>query len=151
MGPLILPDGSLAYIDTNVLIYSVERVEPYRTLLAPMWDRAEVGDLEIVSSESIVIEALVKPLRDRNATLVRFLLDMFDAEEVRLIPATRAHWERGAEIRAATGLKTADALHAATALDAQCDLFITNDADFRRVEGLPTVVLRDLVEEQRRV
>lgn len=136
------------YIDTNVLIYSVERVEPYRTLLAPMWDRAQAGDLEIVSSESIVIEALVKPLRDRNATLVRFLFDMFDAEEVGLIPATRAHWERGAGIRADTGLKAADALHAATALQANCDLFITNDADFRRVKGLPAVVLSDLIEEQ---
>ena len=148
MGPLTLPEGGLVYIDTNVLIYSVERVEPYRTLLAPMWDRAQAGDLEIVSSESIVIEALVKPLSDRNAMLVRFLFDMFDAEEVGLIPATRAHWERGARIRADTGLKAADALHAATALHANCDLFITNDADFRRVEGLPTVVLSDLVEEQ---
>ena len=135
------------YIDTNVLIYSVERVEPYRTLLTPLWERAQAGDLEIVSSEGIVIEALVRPLRERNAALVRFLLDMFDAEEVRLIPATRSHWEHGARIRADTGLKTADALHAATALQAECDLFITNDADFRRVEGLTVAILSDSVEE----
>lgn len=134
------------YIDTNVLIYSVERVEPYRTLLAPLWERAQAGDYEIVSSESIVIEALVKPLRDRNEMLARLLFDLFDAEEIRLIPATRAHWAQGARIRADTGLKTADALHAATALQAECDLFITNDEDFRRVEGLPTIILDDLLE-----
>ena len=147
MGSLTLPDGGLVFIDTNVLIYSVERVEPYRTLLAPMWERAQGGDLEIVGSESIVIEALVKPLRERNATLVRFLLDMLDAEEVRLIPATRSHWEHGARIRADTGLKTADALHAATALQAGCDLFVTNDADFRRIDGLAVVILSDLIDE----
>lgn len=143
-----MPEDGLVYIDTNILIYSVERVEPYRTLLAPLWERAQVGDCEVVSSESIVIEALVKPLRDRNAALVRFLTDMFDAAEIRLIPATRSHWENGARIRTDTGLKSADALHVATALEANCDLFITNDADFRRVEGLPTVVLSDLVEEE---
>ncbi len=135
------------YVDTNVVIYSVERVEPYRTLLAPMWERAHAGDLAIVSSESIVIEALVRPLRERNAVLVRFLLDMFNAEEVRLIPAARSHWEHGARIRADTGLKAADALHAATALQAGCDLFITNDADFRRVDGLAVVILDDVIDE----
>ena len=46
-----------------------------------------------------------------------------------------------------SGLKTPDALHAATALRAGCALFITNDTDFRRVEGLPTVVLDDVVQE----
>ncbi len=147
MGSLTLPDGGPVYIDTNVLIYSVERVEPYRTLLAPMWERAQAGDFEIVGSESIVIEALVKPLRERNATLVRFLLDMFDAEEVRLIPATRSHWEHGARIRADAGLKTAEALHAATALQAGCDLFVTNDADFRRIHGLAAAILSDLIDE----
>jgi len=39
-------------------------------------------------------------------------------------------------------------LHAVTALQTECALFITNDADFRRVEDLPTVVLNDLVEEE---
>ena len=131
------------YIDTNVLIYSVERVEPYRALLAPLWERAQAGELEIVSSESIVIEALVKPLRERNAALVRFLLDMFDADEIRLVPATRSHWEHGARIRSDTGLKTADALHAATAVQAGCEIFITNDADFRRIDGLAVVILSD--------
>ena len=142
-----MPEGGLVYIDTNVLIYGVERVEPYRTLLATMWERAQAGDFEIVSSESIVIEALVRPLRERNAALVRLLRDMFDADEVRLIPATRSHWEHGARIRADTGLKAADALHAATALQAGCDLFVTNDADFRRVEGLDVVILGDLIGE----
>ena len=136
----------MVYIDTNVLIYSVERVEPYRTLLAPLWERAQAGDYEIVSSESILIEALVRPLRERNTALVRLLRDMFDAEEVRLIPATRSHWEHGARIRAGTGLKAGDALHAATALHVNCGLFVTNDAAFRRVDGLAVTILNDLIE-----
>ena len=33
MGSLILPAAGLVYIDASSLIYSMERVEPYRTLL----------------------------------------------------------------------------------------------------------------------
>ena len=73
------------------------------------------------------------------------LRSLFDAHEVSLIPATRELWEDAARIRADTRLKTPDALHAATALRAGCTLFITNDTDFRRVQGLPIVVLDDLL------
>ena len=66
--------------------------------------------------------------------------------EMELIPATLAIWEDAARIRATTGLKTPDALHAASALQAGCALFLTNDSDYRRVQGLPITVLDDLVE-----
>ena len=64
------------------------------------------------------------------------------------MPAIRPLWEDCAQLRAGTNLMTADTLHAVTALQTECALFITNDADFRRVEDLPTVVLNDLVEEE---
>ena len=41
---------------------------------------------------------------------------------------------------------TSDALHAATALNAGCVLFVTNDAGFRGVPGLPLVILDDLLK-----
>ena len=66
MGPLTLPLAGLIYIDASSLIYSVERVEPYRTLLEPMWQEAQDGNVTIVSSPLLVLEALVKPLRDGN-------------------------------------------------------------------------------------
>ena len=54
-------------------------------------------------------------------------------------------------LRAQTGLKIPDALHAATALRASCALFITNDTDFRRIQGLPAVILDDLLAEESKV
>ena len=146
MGPLTLPTGGSVYIDANAIIYSVERIEPYRELLAPMWQEARVGRFGLASSELVVLETLVKPLREGNARLETLFRSIFTAVEMELIPATLAIWEDAARIRAATGLKTSDALHAATALSAGCVLFITNDADFRRVQGLPIVVLDDQVD-----
>ena len=145
MGPLIVPVNGPVYLDTNGFIYSVERLEPYRTLLEPMWQRARAGEFDIVSSDIIVSETLVKPLRDGDTVVEMLLRALFDAQEVRLIPATRELWEDAARVRAYTRLKTPDALHAATALQAGCALFVTNDTDFRRVQGLPVIVLDDLL------
>ena len=145
MEPLILPSTGLVYVDASSLIYSVERVEPYRALLEPMWRRAQDGALTIVSSPVLVVEALVKPLRDGDTDIEMQYRELFEAGAVRLLAASYPVFEDAARIRAQTGLATPDAVHAATALSAGCALFVTNDTDFRRVRGLPVVVLDDLV------
>ncbi len=151
MGPLTLPAVGPIYLDASAFIYSVERVEPYRELLEPMWRQAQAGQFGIVSSDLVVLETLVKPLRERDTVVERLFLDIFDAKEVTLIPATRPLWEEAARLRSQTGLKTPDALHAASALYAGCTLFITNDHDFQRVEDLPIVVLDDLIKEESQI
>ena len=145
MGALTLPDSGPIYLDSCGFIYSVERVEPYRTLLEPMWQQAAAGQFVIVTSELTVLETLVKPLREGDAFLERLFRELFDALEVRLIPATRPLWEEAARLRATTNLRTPDAVHAAAALREGCTLFVTNDPAFRRVPGLPTAALTELI------
>jgi predicted nucleic acid-binding protein len=147
VGPLTLPLAGLVYIDASGLIYSVERIEPYRTLVEPMWLKAQDGNLTIVSSPLLALEALVKPIRDGNTEIESQYRELFASNAVRLLEASYEVFEDAASIRAETRLKTPDAIHAATAMRAECALFITNDTDFRRVEGLPVVVLDDLLME----
>lgn len=151
MGPMSLPSHGAIYLDTSAIIYSVERNEPYFTLLAPAWQQAEAGQLGVVCGELVIAETLVRPIREGNADLAAAFRAVFAAPEVDLVPTTRRLWENTARLRAETGLKTPDALHAATALWAGCALFITNDSDFRRVENLPVVVLDDLLKEERQI
>ena len=106
MGPLALPSTGLVYLDASGLIYSVERVEPYRTLLEPMWQEAQDGNLTIVSSPVIVVEALVKPLRDGNTEIEMQYRELFGANAVRLLEASLAVFEDAARLRAETGLAT---------------------------------------------
>ncbi len=146
MGSLILPDEGPTYLDSNAIIYSVERNEPYCTLLDPLWQQVEAGRCIVVCSELVVTEALVKPIRDRNVGIEMLFRSLFNTGDIDLIPATRQVWEDVARVRAETGLKTPDALHAATALGARCTLFVTNDRDFRRVSGLPVAVLDDITQ-----
>ena len=89
MGPLTLPAHGPVYLDANGFIYSVERVEPYRTLLAPMWRQAQAGEFDVASSDITVLETLVKPLREGDEVVEMLLRSMFDAHEVNLTAATR--------------------------------------------------------------
>ena len=150
MGSLTLPPAGPIYLDASGFIYSVERIEPHRALLEPVWRQAQAGQFTIVSSDLVVLETLVKPMRESDMVVEKLFRSLFDAKEVRLIPATRPLWEEAARLRAETGLKTPDALHAATALHVGCTLFITNDDDFRRLQDLPVVILDDLLKEESR-
>ena len=83
-----------------------------------------------MSSPFLVLEALVKPIRDGN-TDIESHRELFAAGAVRLLDGSYEVFEYAAGIRAETGLKTPDEIHAATAIRAECALFITNDTDFR--------------------
>ena len=48
----------------------MERIEPFRTLLEPVWNEARKARFEIISSEIIVVETLVKPFRGGRAWIV---------------------------------------------------------------------------------
>jgi predicted nucleic acid-binding protein len=140
MGTLSLPTSGPVYVDTNTVIYAVEKIEPYASLLQPLWTKANSGELNIVTSELTWLETLTKPICDGNATLEKVFRAFLSAREISLIPATLSIWEQAARLRG-LGLKTPDALHAATALASGCTTFLTNDAGFQRVSSLPVTVL----------
>ena len=144
MGVISVPASGWVYVDTNSVIYAVEHIEPYRTLLEPLWQAAHEGQVSLVTSELTWLETLTKPLRDNNMQLENLFRAFLTAEEVTLIAATIPIWEQAARLRG-LGLKTPDALHAATGLAVGCSLFVTNDPVFQRVTGLPVVVLNQLL------
>ena len=75
-------------------------------------------------------------------------MSCFGANAVRLLDASYAVFEDAARLRARRAWRhqTRSTLRQLCALAAR--LFITNDTDFRRVEGLPLVVLDDLLTEE---
>ena len=146
MGQLILPATGSVYVDTNSVIYRVERIEPYLTASKPLWDALDGGKIEVVTSDLSLLEVLVKPLRDGNVTLVNlYRTVVLGTAGLTAHPVTRSILEEAARIRAQYGLKSPDAIHAATSLAAGAARFITNDAGFRRVPGLPVELLSTVV------
>jgi predicted nucleic acid-binding protein len=55
---------------------------------------------------------------------------------VRFVPLTSAVYERATGIGADYGIKTADSLHLAAAVELRCDSFLTNDQRLRRFPGI---------------
>lgn len=145
MGELAIPSAGTVYIDANTVIYAVERMAPYALLLQPLWEAAQAKKISIVTSELTWLETLTKPLREQDAQLAGLFREFLTADEVTLLPATLTLWEQAARLRA-LGLKTPDALHAATALASSSRLFVTNDRAFQRVSELPVAVLHTLIE-----
>ena len=143
MAQLSLPDAGTLYLDACVFIYSVERLEPYRTLLQPLWREAATGTFGLVTSELTIAEVLVKPIKENNQALGNIYNELLASPEIRLIPTTRRIWEETATLRAATSLRTPDAVHATTALQEGCTIFVTNDRAFRRVGNLNVTVLQE--------
>jgi hypothetical protein len=47
MGQLNLPLNALVYVDTAVIIYSVEANPNYREFLRPLWLKLKASELEV--------------------------------------------------------------------------------------------------------
>ena len=143
MGKLNLPTSGQAYIDANIVINSVEKIEPYCSLLFSFGQAAQHQQFQVISSDLTILETFVKPFKECDAVLEATFRELLTAsKEVRLVPITRAILEKAALLRATIGL---DAIHAATALIEECAVFITNDMAFERVAGLNVTVLQKIL------
>jgi predicted nucleic acid-binding protein len=145
MGTLSLPASGIVYVDTSPVIYSVEENATYSQLLEPLWNELAAGQIIVVSSELILLETLVVPLRNNDSDLIAAYEGILTQSDLDLFPITAQILRDAAQLRATTKLKTPDAIHAATALSAQCTLFLTNDFAFQRIANLPVLVLDDVL------
>lgn len=145
MGTLTLPSSGVVYVDTMALVYTVERFPAYWPLLEPLWLSAQARTIQVVTSELALLETLVGPLKTGNTALVTAFEQALFGTELRLLPITQTILREAARLRATTKLKTPDAIHAATAQQEACALFISNDVGFRAVPKLPLAILDDLL------
>jgi predicted nucleic acid-binding protein len=145
VGPLTLPSSGLITGDSAILIYTVERHPQYGPLLKPFRDEVRARRLDAAASELTILETLVLPIRTGNAALQSDYETTLFQSDLWLHPVTEAILRDSARLRAEHGLRTPDAIHAATALAVQTVLFITNDGVFRRVPGLSVAILNDFL------
>lgn len=136
--------GKRVYFDTNVFIYLIEGFPDLNAQLLEIRDSLQNGEAEIVTSELTICEALVKPFRANDARLVagyRQFIEASGAFELR--PTGRGIYVRARLYRARFGMKTPDAIHVATAVEARCELFVTNDETLKAPKEIRIVRLRE--------
>jgi predicted nucleic acid-binding protein len=146
MGSLALPSSGHVYADTDTLIYSVETHPRYWPLLQPLGQAAKGGTFSIVSSELALMETMIGPLRSGDTMLLTAYEQVFQSSEMHLLPISQSILKEGARLRATIpAFRSPDALHAASATLAGCVQFLTNDVGFRRVPGLPVIILDEVL------
>jgi predicted nucleic acid-binding protein len=126
------------YLDSAPVIYMVQQVVPFWTAVRT---RLSASGTLSVSSDLTRMECLVLPLGNADMVLVADFDDFFATEISQMVPFTPGVFRRAAEIRAQFNFRTPDALHLAAAIDAGCDVFLTNDAQLTRFTGLPVEVV----------
>jgi predicted nucleic acid-binding protein len=129
-------------VDTAVFIYFIEENERFLPAIAPVFGAADSGKLQLVVSALTLLEVLVVPYRAGDAALAqRYEPVLTRSRGVRMIDLTRDHLRLAAQLRAATGVATPDALQLAASLAAGCSAFLTNDRRLPTVPGLRIVQL----------
>lgn len=114
----------LIYLDACILIYAFEGDPEF----APKVKAALASESQarFAISPLVKFECLVAPMRSGNMMLQRYYEEGFAQFEQLSMPEDV--FLLGAQVRARFGLKSADALHLATAQYHRCDALWTNDS-----------------------
>ncbi|MGB1286970.1 MAG: type II toxin-antitoxin system VapC family toxin [Aggregatilineales bacterium] len=136
---------SRLYVETAPFIYYLESYPVFLEKMRYVFTRLDAGDFDIFTCPVTLTETLVKPVKDIDDVLVEQYKDVFfRTEGIAVLPMSANAGEIAAELRAKYGLKTPDALHIASAIDSDCDAFLTNDKALKRVTEIRVLVLDDL-------
>lgn len=136
--------GGPTGIDTAVFIYFIQEHARFLPLVLPLFEEADAGKRDLVTSALTLLEVLVVPYRTADVALAeRYEALLTRSRGIRLLDITAGHLRDAAALRAQTRVKTPDALQLAAAVSAGCQTFVTNDRDLPDIPGLRVVQLSD--------
>ena len=79
-------------IDTAIFIYFIEEDARYISTIAPLFEAADAGEIEIVTSALTLLEVLVVPYRAGNIALAeRYEAVLTRGRGIRMIDLSRDH------------------------------------------------------------
>lgn len=142
MGLIADAVGGAVGVDTAVFIYFIEEQPQFLPLIEPLFEAADEGRLELITSTLTLLEVLAVPYRAGNRLLAeRYEALLTRSRGIRLVDITRDQLRAAAQLRSVTGVKTPDALQMVAALTAGCTTFVTNDRRLPAVPGLRVLQL----------
>jgi predicted nucleic acid-binding protein len=131
-------------VDTAIFIYWIEEDPRFMPLVEPLFEEVAAGTREMVTSALTLLELLVVPYRAGNADLAQRYEELLtNSRGIAVIDLSRDQLRIAAQLRAATGVKTPDALQLAAATSAGCTAFLTNDRSIPAIRGLRVLQLGD--------
>ncbi len=127
--------GKKLLIDTNIIIYLTDTIQPYEPLSRLIFEMIETGDASAVLSVVSVAEIMKGPINagqhDRALDVKKYLLNFpnISCQEITLEVLEHIG---GNNLVDWTKLRTTDTLIIASGLENGVDLFVSNDAHFKK-------------------
>lgn len=143
----MIPRGSRVLLDTVALIYFLEENERYSKQVEAIFGRIESGELQGVMANLVFAELLVPLYRAGDPLTAAGLSNrLINFRNLEVIPLTTEISMQAARLRAEHGLRTADAIHGATAIITRASGILTNDKRLKVLtqEGLSIWLFDDL-------
>lgn len=134
--------GKTVYLDTNIFIYLFEGSAALRAQILEIQSLLEHQKVKAVSCDLVYSELLPPIIHDTGA--MQTLLDFLnDTTIFTIFPVNRDTFIRAGILRGETGMKTPDAIHVASAVQAECDVFLTNDKNIKTPKTLEKIIISD--------
>ena len=140
-------NGKIIGLDTMVFIYHFEENQIYSPLTFSIFESLEKGNFNGITSTLTLLEILVKPKKENNLLLVeryKILLETFPNLQVKTLNENVA--DIASSLRANYNINTPDAIQVATSLEAQADVFITNDASLKKIPEIKVLLLSEMLK-----
>jgi len=130
------------FIDTAPLIYLIEGPPEYSEIVNTRL-RQWIGTGAVLISSTITLtELLVEPLKQKDLRLTqKYRALIRDLLSEPLISMNEDIAVKAAEIRADYGFRTPDSIQLATAFEAGCDIFFTNDRRLGRYKDISVITV----------
>ena len=130
------------YFDTNIFIYIFEDYPDYEKPISIILNCIDSKNISTFTSEITLGEILVHPLKNGDTeTAEKYINILNDRFFVTLSPTTQKTHIDAAKVRAFSGEKYPDAVHIATALHNDCEIFITNDKKIKPRKDIEIIYL----------
>ncbi len=88
MGTLTLPSSVLIYADAQIAIYTVDKHATYGPVVKPLWQAVRAASITVVSSELVLMETLIGPLRSGDTVLATDREALWQQTNTALFPVT---------------------------------------------------------------
>ncbi len=133
-------------IDSSPFIYLIEGHPLYLSLVAPLFERIDAGEITAATSTITVAEVTVLPLRlQRHDLREQYVNLLLGNRNLDIISVDVQVAQAAAELRANFGVRLPDAIQVAAAMIAKCEVFITNDRALKQITAVQVLVLTDLL------
>jgi predicted nucleic acid-binding protein len=144
MGLIDLLKGKRVYFDTNIFIYIIEGSLQYQNIIDDIAQSIIQKDFEIHTSYITLTEILPPLVKRGDKDIISGTIEFVRNKGFfQLSNADEEICLQAGFLRGELKMKTPDALHVATAIKQNCNVFLTNDAGIRVPQNMQRILLSE--------